>query len=841
MINKTKIFRNLIVLAGLGGLAAVGWLLSIPGEGGLLGYSLTRWVLVLAAFIPAALLLAFAWYAPWLGWIEGKVQLALQHSWLYWVKLTLAVLLLLGGTFGVTLSLKFTDAVIQAQLTRLAPFMGWGAWLGLCVLILLPYYQFGNQIFVGIKQQPWRAVLVAWVGLGLLIALVRLTGWGLTPDLTGWDSPGTPLMSLQVWLAWLAGLLVLSIQQLFKSRRDVFAFLLIWLVAMLVWWAQPLEPTYFSPDPLAPNYEYYPYSDAALLAVNSEGVLMGQGLKFSAEKPLYNIFLAGLLWLGNHNYDAVVNLQIVVLGLFPALVYWLSIKMDVRLAGLFAAGLLILRERNAISLSGEINVSHSKLMMTDFPAALGMAGLILLLFLWLRNPEKRLFAFWAGGSLGVFLLLRSQAILLIPVILIGLVVIFWGRWREIGLAAGLFLLGVVLSLLPWMTRNLIVDGHFGFARSFQAGYIARQYRGNPLDEVAPDYEAGGFGSALEFMGENPAYVASFLTSHILHNEVSGLLALPAEFDMADKVVAYDAQRKNWHNDEFVSIWDACCDLEAGVAGQPYWDYENLWQGNWPPQAVLPLFFNVALIGVGFGIAWRKAGLLGLMPLVMHLSYSATTAVARVSGWRLILPVDWILIWYYAIGLAGLTLLIWRYLSDRKYVELNSEKNAREAVWSWRHFGIAAILIFVIGLSVPLAEIAVPERQVMWSDAEIAEFESLHLSVQSGLTVWQGRALFPRYYLADQGEPSGKWPAFNPLPFRRLGFFLVGDKNAQVVFPIERVPDEFPNAADVIVFACEKDNYLLAQTIVVSVGKNSDVVYIADDDCESIKGFFDESE
>lgn len=832
MINKTKIFRNLIVLAGLGGLAAVGWLLSIPGEGGLLGYSLTRWVLVLAVFVPAALLLVMAWYAPLLTWIEGKLQLALQRWWLYWVSLTLAVLLLLSGTFGVLLSLKFTDAVIQAQLTRLAPFMGWGAWLGLCVLILLPYYQFGNQAFVGIKQQPWRAVLVAWVGLGLLIALVRLTGWGLTPDLTGWDSPGTPLMSLQVWFAWLAGLLVLSIQQMFKSRRDVFAFLLIWLVAMLVWWAQPLGPTYFSPEPIEPNYEYYPYSDAALLAVNSEGVLMGQGLKYSAEKPLYNIFLAGLLWLGDHNYDAVVNLQIVVLGLFPALVYWLSVKMDVRLAGLIAAGLLILRERNAIALSGKISVSHSKLMMTDFPAALGMAGLILLLSLWLRNPEKRLLAFWAGGGLGVFLLLRSQAILLIPVILIGMIVVFWGRWREIGLAAGLFLLGVILPLLPWMTRNAIVDGHFGFASSQQSVYIASQYRFNPLDEVGADEAAGGFSAALGFMGENPGYVASFLTSHILHNEVSGLLALPVQFDAADKVVAYDAQRKNWHNDEFASIWDECCDLEAEVTSQPYWDYENGWQGNWPPKAVLPLFFNLALIGVGFGIAWRKAGLLGLMPLVIHLSYSATTAVARVSGWRLILPVDWVLIWYYAIGLAGLTMLIWRYLNNRKHVELNTEENAGEVVWSWRQFGIAAILIFVIGLSVPLAEIIVPERQLLWNETKIAEFENMYLGVQSGVTVVQGRALFPRYYLAEPEELGGEWPAFDPHPYDRLGFFLVGTENAQVVLPIDNIPDYFPNAADVLVFGCREEGYLRALAVVVG-GDEDEVIYFSEGEhCEN---------
>ena len=46
----------------------------------------------------------------------------------------------------------------------------------------------------------------------------------------------------------------------------------------------------------------------------------------------------------------------------------------------------------------------------------------------------------------------------------------------------------------------------------------------------------------------------------------------------------------------------------------------------------------------------------------------------------------------------------------------------------------------------------------------------------------------------------------------MGFVLINEKNTQVLFPIKHMPIEFPNGVDVILFGCQKDDYLEARLI-----------------------------
>jgi hypothetical protein len=83
---------------------------------------------------------------------------------------------------------------------------------------------------------------------------------------------------------------------------------------------------------------------------------------------------------------------------------------------------------------------------------------------------------------------------------------------------------------------------------------------------------------------------------------------------------------------------------------------------------------------------------------------------------------------------------------------------------------------------------------------IEQRQDIQTFLSSGGAVFPGRALYPRYYPAGQGEPGTGNP-MGPRPYARLGFYLVGPTHASFLIPTEERPARFANAADVLVFAC----------------------------------------
>jgi hypothetical protein len=70
-------------------------------------------------------------------------------------------------------------------------------------------------------------------------------------------------------------------------------------------------------------------------------------------------------------------------------------------------------------------------------------------------------------------------------------------------------------------------------------------------------------------------------------------------------------------------------------------------------------------------------------------------------------------------------------------------------------------------------------------------------LEAGGQAYPGRALFPRFYPTGEGEPGTANP-MGPLDYRRLGFYLLGPETTPVLLPMDKKPQYFPNASDVIV-------------------------------------------
>jgi hypothetical protein len=812
------------------------------GDAWLLGLSVSRWSLV--AFL-AVVLFIFS-YLAWLNlsnqkhWlsIERNIRTIADHRYLYAVILGLSLVIAILLFYVILLAFKFTDLYVLARLQRLLPIILWIFLFSLQTVVILPQIRF--------DKPPSRKSTFAWgptwfamLSLALVAALVWMTRLGLQPDKVGWDNPGVPLMGTQVATAIVLAILVYAIARFFESRLgwkisrlDWLISLLLWLVAVWWWQSQPLMPTFFSPTPRAPNFEFYPFSDAASHDVSAQNLLVGDGFPDVLEKPLYGLFLASIHALVGQQYEIVVFAQITVLALFPAVLYFLGRRLHHRISGAILAFAVIIREANAIELSGDIRVSHAKLLMTDLPAAFGIAVFTLALLSWFRIKRENIrWQLSVGGALGLLALLRSQVIIFLPALLLIAFIKGSVDLRKRFTQAVVVLLGFALALFPWLVRNYQVSGQFGYSQPLQAVYLAKQYSlapelaktGFPEGTRVADYVSLGFSKVVQFTLDHPAYVAGFVSAHFSHNEISALLSLPTRFDLADKLVTFYNLQPYWIGQE-TKLWAVCCSLQSFIASAPYW--QN-WGGVFPPDTWLPVLANLVFISIGIGAAWKKVGRLTLVPIGIHLLYNLSTAVARVSGWRLILPVDWVILMFYSLGIGQIGLWMWNYFAAirQKPAKKPYEKPQRGSDYTLRNILPWATVIMTAGLILPLAEMVIPPRfenlntaqlQLIWDNSVLPSKVELNITdflSQPNADVRVGEALYPRFYPANSGEPGQQGSAFGELPFSRIAFQLIGPIGDQVALPLESSSIAFPNASDVVALGCTEGSYFRAAAVI----------------------------
>lgn len=856
--SRLKYLYLIMAAEGVGVLIALLSSHNDPTNVWLFGISRTRLILSAGVLIVTAIS-AFLYFgalrqAPWEARFHTAILNFIRKERNYRIVLVLLGILLFFGYYLYFLSGQVGDNLVRVQLERMRPLLVWDILFAGQMLFMLPSLKLGEDRQAHrlpanlLKSAVWFAAL-----LSVLVLLSAVTKLGLEPDKVGWDNPGTPLLFVQLVLVVVVGVLLKFLVSHFVLRlrlnvrwhaKDIFLAMIIWLAAMAVWLPAPVTPTYFSPHPRAPNFEYYPYSDAGLHDIAAQNLILGEGYSPLAEKPLYSLFLAATHLLVGQEYQAVINVQTMILAFFPVLIYLLLTRMYNRTAGVIAAGALIVREWNNIALSPQIRVSHSKLIMTDLPAAFLIAISVCVLFWWLSKRGKLPHgAIIAGGSLGLALLIRSQAIIFIPVVLLVMLFMYLPDWKKWLIHGGAFILAVVVVISPWMVRNYQQTGVFGYAQPNQALYIAKQYSltpeeadpGFPEEATQEEYTTLGFSKMMAFSRDYPQVVANFIASHFMRNEISAILIFP----MSISDVAIDNSGPRFFDvDPFV--WQDCCSLQASIDRAPFW---GDWQGELSGENAAMLVVNLTIIALGIAGAWRRWGILGILPLALHFAYSFSVAIARVSGWRLILPVDWIVIVYYCIGIAIFLGWLSAFLSGRQADsgELAHDRSQdRISAGSGRLLSLKAALWLLLfagaGAIVPLAEAVFPSYfeqitniEQVYKMEEFSELFDLFPTLDSflledGAVAVIGRALYPRYYRAGQFEPGGKWPGNVEYPVSRLAFYLAGPSYSQVVFPLADVPVYFPNAVDVALIGCQVEGYIQAYAVVVA-GPEGRFVYL----------------
>ncbi|HNB54849.1 MAG TPA: hypothetical protein PK530_23070, partial [Anaerolineales bacterium] len=506
--------------------------------------------------------------------------------------------------------------------------------------------------------------------------------------------------------------------------------------------------------------------------------------------------------------------------------YLMGKAMHNRLAGILAGILVLLREGNAIALTGVITVSHSRMTMSDFPTGIGVALLAWIGFRWLtasESPQRLRLILLAGGILAAAMQIRIETGVFIP-ILFGFALLQLPRMKARYLTSLLaFVACMGLIIVPWVYRNWKTTGLIYFeVPDARISFLLDRLR-KTTEEEAPqaptpttDSETQGqavSGQKTRLMPtpQDPtATLLQVLIRHGVHSQAQALLIFPDTYRVFDSTIGFLG-----HKDS-VKFWTQCCSGKDYVKQLPFWHWGK-WSGEIPLQSVVPILVNLFILAVGFRQAWKKSGWNALWPVGMVFGYYFANALARTSGGRYLQPVDWVWIVYYSIGLATIVRGMFRLFgadsTSRLFVDAPVSPAPSGTRPNWQPvFGICAGFL-LLGVAIPTAETVYPPRyteetmqtwQTEFAQADKKQLLAPHLDtfLANGGTVLQGRSFYLRFYGANKGESGSLYPAVYARPFPRLSFFLVGPTGIGVYLPLDKRPTiQAQNATDVLVFGC----------------------------------------
>ena len=777
-------------LCALEGAAAIAALFLIPSEGGRL--SLAR-----LALIGVIVILCIGWI--YLGISGGRHVEHHLRKRADRLPVYLYAFVFLSLLFGLALFLLryFNPESSLSAYQRLSPLLWYLLLLSVQLsFFFLVFYRGFHPTSLSSRKPIYISALIAFGILLLLLVFISLTRLGITPDPAYWGEPGVPILGWQFALALIAGVVVLVLSFSAHTRLiDSFLPHSLYLFALLLWLSVPVDVlanSFYMPiNP--PSFQPFPYSDAGYYDQMAHSLLIGHPYQGTIPtRPLYIFLLTVLHSVFGENYRDIIVGQTFVLAIIPVVFYFLGKKLHSRIAGVIIALFFIFRELTSLLVSSNTRVSNTKTLMVDLPTLLLLILACYFTIRWLEQRHEKS-ALIAGGMFGLLLLLRTQSVLVLPLLLLAALLILGWKTKHFYLLTSLFFLGVLVAILPWLTHNYLQIGTFAFDAPFQYKVIASQYAysGN-LDIQNYDFEGKGLGRVLlEFALKDPGFVFGFIANHFLAAQIHGVLALPL---------------MKPYNGIFEPV-------------NLYW---MDWSGQLEWYNILLLLLYLAVIALGLGSAWKRWRWVGLLPLAFSAGYALATAVGRFSGWRYDLPADWV--WYFYFGIGAAELFVQAALPFGAPDNVLNNHAAHLAMAKGRFsqlVSIALLFAFIGSLPWMIKRIASPRypntNQALLQNQLISISNTADeintFASQPDVFLQSGRVLYPRFFGKEDGLAStNPWPAYAIREYPRLGFLFLNQTSVFVVFPTKRLP-EFPHAQDAIILGCQQEGYVEARWIV----------------------------
>lgn len=679
------------------------------------------------------------------------------------------------------------------------------------------------------SDHPARTFLFRsrWIGLvlALVLALIGITNTGITPVLDGyWGFPAVPLLEWH----WLAACILTILVAILTAKGRLHAFaqkrwliaLIIWGIAASAWLATPLQYSNYAPAPRAPTYEVYPFNDGMNYDLFAQSILTGNGMANGdiPPRPLYIVFLALLHVVAGQDYHAIITAQTLVLALFPAVLYLIGAELLGTPFGIGAAFLVIIRDIFTNSVAPfAIDVTYTKYYFSEVPTALLLSAAVYFSIQWLKKPVATSKLLAIGGLIGMAGLIRTQSLIILPVILLLALPVFWknrSRWLK---QSAVIAACAVLVVMPWLIRNYSLTGGFIFDHpATQTMVFAQRYLGNeavqPLtdsSENMSEYSSELMQTTLTAFFQEPGKYLPKILGNFVHNELGSLQLLPLRSELDDMHELVSPTQAFWEGalERFKLPWVA-------------------------------ISASLIVFGLGLSAIWQRTRWAGLIPLAANLAYNFWTALFLSSGERFLIPVDWAFLIYLLAGLivliSGIGLLFTtirlKIVAVIRAALEPASQPAQAARPSARATILIASLFLLAGVSIPLSERVFPQIYPQQSQSELlrtlsqqnavvdlglSEADIDAMAAQPGYHMYYGRALFPRFYPSGDGEPSNAKIGYTTQPISRLLFYVVGPENKLVYVQMPAAPEFFPNTADVIFIAKEDQRVLYAQLVWVS--------------------------
>ncbi len=689
-----------------------------------------------------ALLVLFCIIAAFISLIKKKKNIFASGGAAGTAAFLIIYLLILGKVF---LTPPVGQTALERSLSeRLLPLAYWGFAFAVLTFIIL----FFQKIRLIWAYQTASKAALFW-GIFIFLAMEGALyyavskGTGLDPVSGTFYRQGVSLLEGQLILPLLVLYPFLPLFTLTGTKAGgkgtgkffcVLGGILIWAAAVYFWQTTPFEGhSYFAPALRLPNNNYYPASDAENYDLLAQSIMIGNGFRngLTVVRPLYAAFLALLHWIFGNNYMELTNGQILVLALIPVLVYLIGKQLHHSAAGILAAAWVIWREVYSIRMTPLVQVSNSRLLMSDLPTLLLFLAVVLCTLSWYRSDRKAVQALLCGGLAGMAMLLRTQCFVLVPAMLL-LFICSGKKAADVLRAVLMSVIGLVLVFGPWTAWMHFHPNTTADDKTSEGQYLVNLYR-DAAGETDPD--AG----LADFFRDHPAEIFNEIGAHFLNNEIASLLVLPVRDQIPE-----EPERLFYEEDLF-------------------WYRENARETIENNQVLITVW--LILIAVGIISAYRLAGFAGLGPMIFHLAYNLGNAFALTSGFRFILPSDWVLVFYFGLGCTALLrflnhVLLFRPVPPRDDLSENSE----EPVYGkGLTFAFATVLLVMIGLILPFCDSMIPKRYAGKTSGQIAA-EWKATSENAGIILSQvnekdmifleGRAFYPRFYKAGEGDSGG---------------------------------------------------------------------------------------
>jgi hypothetical protein len=837
--RKQFFWLNLVIIQSI---LIILWLLLIPKEPGnaqILGYSLRR----LALLIPLILPLIGAAYIKW-GFIKF-------NNWNSWIteeekKSKTAVFLTIAGFLMaiITWSIAFLFFFMNFNPDNLGAYVRFLPLLICYFLLAIEFILFvvlglypikGNKI-AGFKRFSTLTFLIPFGVLISGLIVVMITGWGVNPERVSIISLGSPLLEGQIW--YITGILVLLIGAAFAwsyipretlpisdGKLDLIIAIVLWVLAVSLWMSLPLPAhNYFAPAVQPPNFEKYPFSDAEQYDFDSLNVYYGSLAGKVISKPLYVSLLALLHTIAGLNYDRIILLQTLIVALFPVVLFLIGKELHSRLGGIAIALFAILREVTAIQATSMANVASTKLLLSDMPACL-LASVIALMFIrWFKTKGEKVTGheFIVGGLIGSFILIRIQTIALIPLTFLFIIIRYFRSFKSTIISFFIFLIAIGLVISPVLIRNHSISGVYWVDNPSSSAPLSRILtQGMQGEEELNLLDRGNevvtqntnLFSTLIF--NNFDFFANFTFDNFSRNEISSFLILP------------------------VRLGNQTSFLDYVRLSQPFWvevySKPNLFN-------LLVILINFGLLSLGFSSIFRLNPWASVTLISLHFIYSLSSAIARLSGWRFIIPVDWL---FYALFALGLVEFIgWIF---RKFAGWNISAKASRLVdypvsdlkpyHGYAFFISFGLLFLLIGAAIPLREYLLPsfmpeytkyqvcqtiEKKINSSDFASFSSDFSDFCMSDRTRTLYGFGIYPRYFKSGEGFYNRSYdPWFGEQPYARLVFRIIGTENGKVYIKSDNEMPRFPNGA--LVYAVGIDKAKFEAQVVLVEGKQPELI------------------